>query len=218
MEITQIIIIWNATIISPTPRHIAIYMCLLDTVSQIHIFFVDTDPGKNLHAEQKKWNCLHCTSPTLQNDDLFIPFLFGPDPVPHSFCRSGSETLFVNKLFCSYFLQHSYDDFSIQCLGTPFMIARRKSCRGRTKIRRHMLQSLGSIHRGRTRICRHKLWSLDSLHLSELTFLKLMPQEAKLTRGRRYLVLVLTSAGIFRPVFLPILVPIYKMWVIITAY
>ena len=108
--------------------------------------------------------------------------------------------------------------FSIQCLGTPFMIARRKSCRGRTRIRRHMLQSLDSIHRGRTRICRHKLWSLDSLHLSELTFLKLMPQEAKLTRGRRYLVLVLTSAGIFRPVFLPNLVPIYKMWVIITAY
>jgi len=26
-----------------------------------------------LKSEQKKWNCLHCTSPTLQN--LFIPFL-----------------------------------------------------------------------------------------------------------------------------------------------
>ena len=25
--------------------------------------------------EQKKWNCLHYTSPTLQNYDLFIPFL-----------------------------------------------------------------------------------------------------------------------------------------------
>ena len=26
-------------------------------------------------SEQKKWNCLHCTSPTLQNNDLFIHFL-----------------------------------------------------------------------------------------------------------------------------------------------
>ena len=30
----------------------------------------------------KKWYCLHCTSPILQNYDLFIPFLFGPDPDP----------------------------------------------------------------------------------------------------------------------------------------
>ena len=28
-----------------------------------------------LKSEQKKWNCLHCTSPTLQNNDLFIYFL-----------------------------------------------------------------------------------------------------------------------------------------------
>ena len=28
-----------------------------------------------LKSEQKKWNCLHCTSPTLQNNDLFIHFL-----------------------------------------------------------------------------------------------------------------------------------------------
>ena len=30
---------------------------------------------RRLKSEQKKWNCLHCTSPTLQNNDLFIHFL-----------------------------------------------------------------------------------------------------------------------------------------------
>ena len=39
-----------------------------------------------LKSEQKKWNCLHCTSPTLQNNDLFIHFLTCGS-------GSGSETL-----------------------------------------------------------------------------------------------------------------------------
>ena len=56
-----------------------------------------------LKSEQKKWNCLHCTSPTLQNNDLFIPFLSffarirtgqkHADP-----CGYGSETLVGTKL------------------------------------------------------------------------------------------------------------------------
>ena len=40
-----------------------------------------------LKSEQKKWNCLHCTSPTLQNNDLFIHFLTF---LPGSGSRSGS--------------------------------------------------------------------------------------------------------------------------------
>ena len=59
---------------------------------RILIFFEDPDPEKMifflvfftfqmilnngcLKSEQKKWNCLHCTSPTLQDNDLFIHFL-----------------------------------------------------------------------------------------------------------------------------------------------
>ena len=43
-----------------------------------------------LKSEQKKWNCLHCTSPTLQN--LFIPFLsfLARIQIRIFFCGSGS--------------------------------------------------------------------------------------------------------------------------------
>ena len=46
-----------------------------------------------LKTEQKKWNCLHCTSPTLQNYDLFIflSFTFWPGYGSANLCRSGSE-------------------------------------------------------------------------------------------------------------------------------
>ena len=43
-----------------------------------------------LKSEQKKWNCLHCTSPTLQNNDLFIHFLTF---LPGSGSGSGSANL-----------------------------------------------------------------------------------------------------------------------------
>ena len=43
-----------------------------------------------LKSELKKWNCLHCTSPTLQNNDLFIHFLtFLPGSGPANLCGSG---------------------------------------------------------------------------------------------------------------------------------
>ena len=32
------------------------------------------DRGFRRLKSEQKWNCLHCTSPTLQNYDLFIPF------------------------------------------------------------------------------------------------------------------------------------------------
>ena len=44
-----------------------------------------------LKSEQKKWNCLHYTSPTLQNNDLFIHFLtFLPGSGSANLCGSGS--------------------------------------------------------------------------------------------------------------------------------
>ena len=43
-----------------------------------------------LKSEQKKWNCLHCTSPTLQNNDLFIHFLtLFPGSGSANLCGSG---------------------------------------------------------------------------------------------------------------------------------
>ena len=57
------------------------------------VFFHVSDDSNNgcLKSEQKKWNCLHYTSPTLQNNDLFIHFLtFLPGSGSANLCGSGS--------------------------------------------------------------------------------------------------------------------------------
>ena len=49
-------------------------------------------------TEEMKLFALH--NSTLQNYDLLIPFLFGPDPDPQIYadpCESGSETLVYNN-------------------------------------------------------------------------------------------------------------------------
>ena len=67
-----------------------------------------------LKSEQKKWNCLHCTSPTLQNNDLFIHFLIflpgsgsgqgknmriraDPDPKPWFSCKWANTWHLIAK-------------------------------------------------------------------------------------------------------------------------